>query len=311
MNTIKTQNLPNHGRETYAVYYGDGFVLKRPLPNFNDEAKKAWLKKQHLTKQKIDEIRAVSNPVYNVPSMVFINDDEYQILEERALGQPLTAELYNSLSKRQQFEIVNSIGSFLVDMNELKPIGEIQRHKIATDIKFARLDRFIENKMSNWFNKSETEKMSKIRDEFGTFEYDTRLAWSHGDLNSGNVIYDTQTSKIYFIDFAEADYKFIYRDIFAPLQVELDIYKRVYEIYYLLHNKELYQMPSIKNEALRDIMKYRIMAVVLRRFIKASDDLRLKPASQKSRDNNSEKIRFMREQMQKFDIIEKMFPKQY
>ena len=43
------KNLKNHGRETYAVYYGDEFVLKRPLPTFNDAAKmRGW---QSSTKQ--------------------------------------------------------------------------------------------------------------------------------------------------------------------------------------------------------------------------------------------------------------------
>ena len=305
----KLKNLLNHGRETYAVYYGDDFVLKRPLPTFNDAAKTKWLKKQHKTKQSIDAIRAIGNPVYNVPAMNFINDDEYQILEERAPGEPLTATLYNKLTKRQQFEIINSVASFLVDMNELKPIGDIQKYKIANDIKFSRLDNFIENKMSIWFTKSEVLSMAKIRDEIGTFEYETRLAWSHGDLNPGNVLYDPNTSKISFIDFAEADYKFIYRDIFAPLQIELDIYKRVYETYCQLHDKSLYPMPGIKNESLREIMKYRIMAVWLRRFIKAADDLRITPASQKSVDNNMEKIFFMRRQMQNFVNLEKQFSK--
>ncbi len=302
-------NLPNHGRETYAVYYGDRFVLKRPLPYFNDASKKAWLKKQHDTKQKIDDIRKVGNPVYNIPEMIFINDEEYQVLEERALGEPLTRQLYDNLSKRQQFEIINSLGSFLVDMNELKPIGQIQKYKIANDIKFSRLDRFIETKMSNWFTKSEVVQMAKVRDEIGSFEYETRLAWSHGDINAGNVLYDVGNNKLSFIDFAETGYKYIYRDIFAPLQVELDIYKRVYETYYQLHNKNLYVMPSIKNENLREIMKYRILAVVLRRIIKASDDLRRNPASPKSEANNLEKIFFIRRQMQKFEIIEKMFSK--
>ena len=302
-------NLPNHGRETYAVYYGDRFVLKRPLPYFNDASKKAWLKKQHDTKQKIDDIRKVGNPVYNIPEMIFINDEEYQVLEERALGEPLTRQLYDNLSKRQQFEIINSLGSFLVDMNELKPIGQIQKYKIANDIKFSRLDRFIETKMSNWFTKSEVVQIAKVRDEIGSFEYETRLAWSHGDINAGNVLYDVGNNKLSFIDFAETGYKYIYRDIFAPLQVELDIYKRVYETYYQLHNKNLYVMPSIKNENLREIMKYRILAVVLRRIIKASDDLRRNPASPKSEANNLEKIFFIRRQMQKFEIIEKMFSK--
>lgn len=306
-NNIK--NLKNHGRETYAVYYGDEFVLKRPLPTFNDSSKQAWLNKQHKTKQIIDDIRAIKNPLYNVPAMKYINDDEFQILEERAPGTPLTPALYNNLSKRQQFEIINSIASFLVDMNELKPIGEIQTHQIRYELKFSRLDNFIESKMSTWFTQAEVTQMAKLRDIIGTFEYETRLAWSHADINSGNVLYDPKTSRISFIDFAETDYKFIYRDIFAPLQIELDIYKRVYETYCTLHNKSLYTMPGIKNENLREIMKYRIMVVWLRRFIKAADDLRKNPINQKSADNNMEKIFFMRRMMQNFINLENQFSK--
>ena len=50
-----TQKI-NHGRETEGVYYGPGFVMKRPLPKFNEEQKIAWLEKQHKTKETIDEI---------------------------------------------------------------------------------------------------------------------------------------------------------------------------------------------------------------------------------------------------------------
>lgn len=302
---VKIRTL-NHGRETYAVYYGDGYVLKRPLPTMGVDAQNAWLAKQHRTKQAIDRIRAVGNPVYNVPSMIFINDDEYQILEERAPGIPLTREIYRSLSRRQQFEITNSLGSFLVDMNESQPIGQPEMHKIASELKFDRLDTFVENKMSNWFTKNEVRQMSRIRDEIGTFEYTTRMAWSHCDLNSGNVLYDPATSKISFIDFAEAGYRFIYRDIFAPLQIELDICKPVYEVYCKMHNKHLWQMPSIKNDKLREVMKYRTMVVWLKRFIKAADDLRLNPQNQKSINNNTEKIAFMREQMVKFQNLERL-----
>ena len=241
--------------------------------------------------------------------MYFINDDEYQILEERAPGEPLTAELYSTLSKPQQFKIINSIASFLVDMNELKPIGDIQKYRIANDIKFSRLDNFIERKMDTWFTKTEILTMAAIRDRIGAFEYETRLAWSHGDLNSGNILYDTQTNKLSFIDFAEADYKFIYRDIFAPLQIELNICKRVYETYCQLHNKDLYPMLGIKNDTLREIMKYRIMTACLRRFIKAADDLRINPANQKSADNNLLKISFMRQQIKNIIDLELQFSK--
>lgn len=297
-------NLVHHGRETYAVYYGDRFVLKRPLPNSTAEKRDAWLAKQHKTKDAIDAIRAKKNPLYNVPAMEYIHDAEYQILEERAPGEPLTADLYSKLSARQKFEIVNSIASFLVDMNELKPIGAVQKNNIMNELKFSRLDKFIENKMHLWFTREEIYQMANIRDRIGKFEYETRLAWSHADISAKNVIYDAATSRLSFIDFAEADYKFIYRDIFAPLQIELNIYKNIYDVYYKMHNQELYYMPGAKTDAFREIMKHRIMVVFLRRFIKASDDLRITPANKKSADNNLEKLSFMRQQMQNIHNLE-------
>ena len=292
---VKIKTL-NHGRETYAVYYGADFVLKRPLPNMGQAAKDAWLAKQHKTQIAIDRIRAADNPLYNVPEMRFINDEEYQILEERAPGYPLNRDLYRKLSRRQRYEIINSLGSFLVDMNESMPIGDVENHKIASELKFSRLDNFIETKMSNWFTKNETIQMARIRDQIGTFEYPTRMAWSHCDLNPGNVLYDPETSKLSFIDFAEAGYRFIYRDIFASLQIELNIFKQVYEVYCKMH-------------ALRDIMKYRIMVVWLKRFIKAADDLRLNPKNTKSENNNLDKIAFMREQLVNFQNLERQFQK--
>lgn len=297
-------NLVHHGRETYAVYYGDRFVLKRPLPNSTAEKRDAWLAKQHKTKDAIDAIRAKKNPLYNVPAMEYIHDAEYQILEERAPGEPLTADLYSKLSARQKFEIVNSIASFLVDMNELKPIGAVQKNNIMNELKFSRQDKFIENKMHLWFTREEIYQMANIRDKIGKFEYETRLAWSHADISAKNVIYDAATSRLSFIDFAEADYKFIYRDIFAPLQIELNIYKNIYDVYYKMHNQELYYMPGAKTDAFREIMKHRIMVVFLRRFIKASDDLRITPANKKSADNNLEKLSFMRQQMQNIHNLE-------
>lgn len=304
-----TQNINNliHSRESYVVYFGDMLIMKRPLPTLNEPTREQWLAKQHRTKDAIDEIHAVGNPRYNIPRMIHIKDDEYQLLEECAPGQHLTKDLYKKLLSRQRHEIIDGIASFLVDMNELKPIGEIQRHKIASELKFDRLNNFIENKMHYWFKDDEIKYMATIRDSIGTFEYDTRAAWSHCDLNPGNVLYDPKTSTLSFIDFAEANYRFIYRDIFAPLQIELGICRRVYETYCKMHNRAKYTMPSVNNENLRLIMKYRVMCALLKRFIKASDDLRLSPASPKGIENNQNKVRFMREQISSIMNIDKQF----
>ena len=303
------RKLNLHGYETYAVYYGDDFVLKRPLPDKSDAERKKWLAKQHRTQQLIYDIRAVGNPVYNVPNMIFVNDDEFQVLEERAPGEPLTRELYQTLTKRQQYEINNSIGSFLVDMNELKSISEPIQYKISDELKINRLNKFIETKMPKWFTKKEIKYILHIRNAICSFEYTTINALSHGDLNSGNVFYDAETSLLSFIDFADADYNVIDHDIFSPLSIELDICRPVYETYAKLHNTSLYSIPGVKNEILRRVKKQRMLALSMKRFIKASDDLRMNPQNEKSIQNNMAKVAFMRNRIMAMQSTEKMFTK--
>ncbi len=303
--TDKKARFLKHGRETYVEDYGN-FVLKRPLPTLGEEARISWLAKQHRTKDITDAIRAIGNPTYNIPQMYFVHDGDLQVLEQFAPGVPLTAEVYHALSRRQKYEIITSLASFLVDMNESRPVGEVQKYHISGEIKFSRLDSFVSNKMERWFTKNEVQYMGAIRDAVGRFEYETCQAWSHCDLNTGNVLYDAENSKLWVIDFAEADYRFIYRDIFSPLAIELDICKRVYEMYKRLHDNSRYQMPGVKNGAVRDIMKYRVMVALLRRFIKASDDLRINPASIKSEQNNDQKVMFMREVMNRIRILESL-----
>lgn len=306
--TVELGNL-DHGRETYATYYGDRFVLKRPLPVFSDEQKQNWLEKQHKTKETIDAIRSINHTVYNIPNMEFINDDEYQILEERAPGEKLTRELFRKLSTRQRYEIINSIGTFLVDMNELKPAIPEPNHKITSEFKFDVLSHFVNNRMEEWFKKNEVRQMKRFCEQIDSFTYDTYLAWSHGDLNSGNVYYDESTSKLSFIDFAEADYHLIYADIFAPLQTDLQIEKPVYEKYTEYHHPSLWRMMSIRNPKMQEIMKYRAESVLMKRFLKASRDLRKNPQSEKGVQNTREKIAFMREQMAAILALEQRFVK--
>ncbi|MBP5707499.1 MAG: aminoglycoside phosphotransferase family protein [Alphaproteobacteria bacterium] len=303
-------NLKYHGYETYAVHYGDGFVIKRPLPNKSEAERKKWLEKQHKTQQIINDIRAVGNPFYNVPNMIYVNDDEFQVLEERAPGEPLTAERYKKLPKPHQYKICNSIGSFLVDMNELKPVGEPIHYNLSTELKISRLDKFIELKMDDFgFTKKEKEYLRRIRDMICSFEYTTISAMSHGDLNSGNVFYDEEQSLLSFIDFADSDYNVIDHDIFAPLHIELDICRPVYETYAKLHNKSLYAIPGVKNEILREVKKHRMLAISLKRFIRASDDLRINPKNEKSVQNNLSKVAFMRNQLAAMLNTQRLFAK--
>lgn len=306
---MKTEIKAPHGRETYIADFGEGLVMKRPLPEFTQAQKDKWLAKQHRTKEIIDDIKAVNNPVYNIPSMLHIKDDEYQLLEERAHGEPLTANVYQNLTGRQRYEIVTSLAHFLVDMNESKPVQTETLHKMADELKMQRLQNIVENKMPRWFDVGTVKYMSDLIKDVEGFEYVALKAWSHCDLNSGNVLYDAVNSKLYFIDFAEANYNFIFRDIFSPLAVDLEICKPIYEEYFKLHDKEKYRVYGPRNPELQNIMRYRIITVLLKRFTKAGDDLRMNPQSEKSQENNSEKIQFMKNLIARIQYIEKQLVK--
>ncbi len=307
--SMKTEIKAPHGRETYIADFGEGLVMKRPLPEFTQAQKDKWLAKQHRTKEIIDDIKAVNNPVYNIPSMLHIKDDEYQLLEERAHGEPLTANVYQNLTGRQRYEIVTSLAHFLVDMNESKPVQTETLHKMADELKMQRLQNIVENKMPRWFDVGTVKYMSDLIKDVEGFEYVALKAWSHCDLNSGNVLYDAVNSKLYFIDFAEANYNFIFRDIFSPLAVDLEICKPVYEEYFKLHDKEKYRVYGPRNPELQNIMRYRIITVLLKRFTKAGDDLRMNPQSEKTVQNNEEKIQFMKNLIARIQYIEKQLVK--
>jgi len=298
-------DLP-HGRESYVSYYGE-YVLKCPLPRLGDAARAKWLEKQHRTKQITDEIRALGNPIYNIPEMHFVNDDDYQVLEVCAPGEPLKPELYHKLAKRQKYEILTSLTAFLVDMNELKPVGDVQPYNM-----FAELDsdhqqqfkNFVNGKMKIWFSQEEVDYIMHVMELLNNFEYETCRAWSHCDLNYGNVLYDVDKSKLWIIDFAEANYHFIYHDIFSPIAVDLDICRPLYEMYSRFYNHSKFQLPGVKNGVVRDIMKMRSMLVWMQRFAKSSKDVRVNPVSENGVKNTVAKVVRMRNIIEQLKQLE-------
>lgn len=292
------------GHESFVVDYGDGFVMKRPLPVFSSSKKSEWLVKQHFTQEVISDIKNVHNVAYNVPEMVHIKDDEFQLLEERAPGKPLTGAFYRSLSKRQQIEIKNSIVSFIMDMQSVNPVLPAKPYNIAEELKITKLGNIIEYKMPKYFSQESTGYMDNLCNYMSSVTYVAPKVWSHGDLSSGNVLYDAQTSTLSFIDFADAKYHIVDHDIISPLTFDLGIYGGVYSTYVKLHDKKSYDLYGIKSADMRQITKNRLFVILLKRFIKAGDDLHLNAQSDSGEENNAKKVIFMKkiiESLQKYD----------
>lgn len=281
------------GHESFVVDYGDGFVMKRPLPVFSLDKKSEWLVKQHYTQQIIIDIKKVHNLSYNIPEMVHIKDEEFQLLEERAPGKPLTGLFYRSLSKRQQVEVRNSIVSFIMDMQSVNPILPAKPYKIAEELKMEKLGNIIRYKMPKYFSKYNIDYIKYLYDYMNSVEYVAPKVWSHGDLSSGNVLYDDDTSTLSFIDFADAKYHIVDHDIVSPLAVDLGIYGGVYSTYVKLHDKKSYDLYGIKPADMRQITKNRLFVILLKRFIKAGDDLHINSTNEAGKLNNANKVAFM------------------
>lgn len=281
------------GHESFVVDYGNGFVMKRPLTAFSLDKKMKWLVKQHYTQQVIIDIKKVHRPFYNIPEMVHIKDEEFQLLEERAPGEPLTGLFFRSLSKRQQVEIRDSIVAFIMDMQSVHLVSSAEPYKIAEELKMAKLGNIVNCKMPKYFSKDSIDYMKYLCDYINSVEYVAPKVWSHGDLSSGNVLYDADTSTLSFIDFADAKYHVVDHDIVSPLAVDLGIYNGVYSKYIKSHEKESYDLYGIKPAEVRQITKNRLFVILLKRFIKAGDDLHINSKNEAGNINNVNKVIFM------------------
>lgn len=287
------------------VDYGDGFVIKRPLDGVSLDKKMKWICKQHAVQETIADIESVKNPLYNIPSMIHIKDTEFQVLEQRAPGQPLTVDLYKSLSKRQQIEIGNSIAALLMDMRELKPVIPDVSYKISTELKMEKFWNIISTKMPKWFNNEELSYMDKLYSYIDSVKYISPMVWSHSDLSSGNVLYDAQSSRLSFIDFADAKYQTVDHDIISPLAFDLEIYNDVYDNYV----KSGYDLSGINDGNIKQTVKNRLSIILLKRLIKQGDDLRLNPKLEKTEINNANKVACIRGIIEKLQCIDKTFSK--
>lgn len=80
-------NVP---RETL-VYLADGLVIKRPVDKKNKTILNTWLGKQKQAKNVSDAVLEAKNKNYFVPRTLEISSKEYFVVEERAVGKPLTS----------------------------------------------------------------------------------------------------------------------------------------------------------------------------------------------------------------------------
>ena len=68
-------------------------------------------------------------------------------------------------------------------------------------------------------------------------------------------------------------------------------------------------MPGLRNPELQRIMRYRVMTVLLKRFIKAGDDLRMNSNSVTAKENNINKVFYMRDIIGTLQYVEKQLTK--
>jgi len=285
-----------HGKESVVEICGDR-VFKSPKEEMSVHKKEVWLSKQYVAKDSLEEIKAKSEThgLYGVPVVLNIDDADCRVTEEFVLGVPLSSEVFACLPKNKQMSVIEGIARFLVDMNELKPINGEDGHRIAEEIKLEELASFIDNKMGCFFDSKSVTYMGGLLKRIQDINtYDSQQVWSHNDLNLNNVLYDTATSKLSFVDFAEVKYNFVYHDIFSPLEMDLKIFEPVYKSYINFRHTKGRGLHALDSRQIMIIMIYRKMIILLKRFMHEAKELRLSPCSEHGVQNTLCKVENMK-----------------
>lgn len=221
-------NKPNANDNNVALHGAAAMVRKMPTLSGFDVMDKAvlpggvmagrprkWYNRQRSGAQIADMLREKNNPAYVVPH-TFVSHGH---VRDTFIPGIAAADLPSQYIIENKHKLITSIGQFVNDMSELRPI-KYSRPKTFADLRVKSVDEL--NEMMDEFLLP-TRYQDVIRD---VFEYlrdlpeNRELIFAHGDINGANVLVDASTGGVGIIDFEYAGFwsktYIMYRDLPYP-----------------------------------------------------------------------------------------------
>jgi len=196
----------------------------------------------------------------NLPQLISIHREKYEIIEKELLGNDLDSDIYNSLTESQKNNLAKQMAKFLNSMHSLhapqdtsNTIKSIWRGNRGFNSAHDMIDVY-ENKLSEqtirMIINAEKYLMSvSVADEMSVI--------THRDIRSQNVLYNENTQQLSVIDFEDASIDNIYNDFIpnAPSSItSWDFTQRILKFYNGISNKK-YKL-TIDIEKVRNALIY-------------------------------------------------------
>ncbi len=200
------------GQTDVALGRGTSFVRKESLngvfgektareygPFAMDAAK--WFERQKRAAQISNELRALGNPLYDVPK-TFISHGH--VREQFIDG--VRADKYAG----DKTDFIPAVANFINDMSELRPAYFRRNYTVPGVLlhSVAELDKELDTIRK--FNVVSDENLQLIRDVYEFLRdmpENNMFVFGHNDLHPGNVLIDPETGRLSVIDFELAGYR--------------------------------------------------------------------------------------------------------
>jgi serine/threonine protein kinase len=188
--------------------FDDGVNIIKTPKNKNDIA--VWKQKQALNCLITTKLIERRNPMYQVPA-VGLNFDENNIngnivVEEKMKGTEL--KNYDQLPCSQRKDILTKIAHLINDMAAMEEI-KIGAYSPALSDEYAeKLNVFLQFASPFLFSQQEIDKVINSANELQSIPENPYAIYifAHGDIHCSNMLYDTDTQTLSFVDFGDCRY---------------------------------------------------------------------------------------------------------
>ncbi|HUZ57519.1 MAG TPA: phosphotransferase [Hanamia sp.] len=205
-------------------------------------------KRKEVKRQMIREISVlpIIEPLVNlaIPKFEFIPPEANFVGYKIIHGEPLSPKIFNSLTKKQQKSIQQTLGKFLSQIHKIDLSGLKDCHLKTMNLKeeysenFKQAQKFIYPNVSRNKRKIITQMFSDYLSNKNYFNYSSALI--HNDFSSEHILFDTKNIEINgIIDFGDVafgdpDYDFMY----LLSEFGEEFLKDIFKIYHHKNKKE-------------------------------------------------------------------------
>ncbi len=189
--------IPEQGQQNFVLLHNNTAIRM---------ARHEWAAKAMARESEILRLIAPDCPAA-IPALIGRIPEHHVMRTTRVPGQPLSPQILEQLGETQQRTLAIQLAEFIAHMHEGVPLSEEQKLSFRADPTYfhTQVRNLIETKMTANITPGYRKKLEDAKDYMDHYnDIADDIVLTHGDLMSGNILYDENSGKIAIIDFTGA-----------------------------------------------------------------------------------------------------------